>query len=101
MAFGFSSRTHGIDPGQVSDQCVGMPLNGSVFSVHRDAGEVSHVLIGSCEPVEQRGLSAVLVADKCESKQGVVGQRIAAAFRMELASFTQTGVNGSRMPPAL
>ena len=57
---------HGINAGKVRHERVFFPSDHSVLSVHCHAGEVSYVLIGTCQLVEQRGLPAVLVS--CQGK---------------------------------
>jgi len=41
----------------------------AILAVDRDAGEVAHVLVGPGQLVEERGLSAVLVACQCKGER--------------------------------
>ena len=50
--------------------------------------------VGAGKLIEQRGLAAVLVADKRKGQQGALGQRVAAALFMKATLFAQTGVGG-------
>ena len=55
-------RRQRIDAGQVGNACLGMVTDSAVLAVDRHAGKVTDVLVGACQLVEQRGLTAVLVA---------------------------------------
>ena len=83
---------HGIDAGQIGDAGVGIAADHAVLPVHRDAGEVAHVLIGAGELVEQGGFAAVLVAHQGKAQKFRVGQGVAAALGVEFALLAQTGV---------
>ena len=56
----------GVDARQVYHRAVLLAPDRAGLLVHRDAGEVAHVLVGAGELVEQGGLSAVLVSGKSE-----------------------------------
>ena len=52
----------GVDARQVHRRAVFEPAHLARLLLHRHAGEVSHVLVGARQGVEQRGLAAVLVS---------------------------------------
>ena len=93
---------HGVDARQVGDGGVSMAPDDAVLTVHGDAGEVAHVLVGAGELVEESGLAAVLVAHQGEGEHGALGQRRARALGVELALLAQTGVMAlPALPPVL
>ena len=47
-----AERGHGVDARQVGDLRVGIAPDDAGFPVHRNAGEVAHVLLGAGELVE-------------------------------------------------
>ena len=55
-------RRQRVNAGQVGNARLGVVTNGTVFAVDRYAGKVADVLVGARKLVEQRGLTAVLVA---------------------------------------
>ena len=55
-----------VDAREVGHGGTRMALDGSLLAVDGHSGEVSHVLVGACELVEECGLAAVLVA--CQGK---------------------------------
>ena len=57
-----------VDAREVGDGGIGMSLDGAVLAVDGDAREVADVLLAARQLVEERRLSAVLIADesKCE-----------------------------------
>ena len=69
-----------------------MALDLAVLAVHRHAGEVTHVLVGAGELVEQRGLAAVLLSCQCECQFGTLRERVLVSGIMVLACLTQAGV---------
>ena len=71
-----------------------MIADGAVLPIHRHAGEVPHVLVGARELVEERRLSAVLVADQGKRQRRPGRERIAGAFGMEAAALAEAGVLG-------
>ena len=81
---------HGIDAGQIGNNRVRLSQDRAVLAVDRHTREIAHVLFGARQLVEQRCLAAVLVADQRKRQHGALGQRIAAAFRMETSAFTET-----------
>ena len=83
---------HGVDARQVGDLRVGIPPDDAGFPVHRNAGEVAHVLLGAGELVEQGGLTAVLVAHQRVGQDGAIRQGMLPRLAVVLAAFTQTGV---------
>ena len=83
---------HGIDPGQVRDQGIRVPADDAVLAVHGDAGEVADVLVGAGQLVEERGFSAVLVADEGEGQRGPFRKGVARTLGMETAFLTEAGV---------
>ena len=69
-----------------------MPLDAAVLAVHRDAGEVAHVLVRPGQLVEQRGLAAVLVAHERERERRALGQGVLLGAVMELAALAEAGM---------
>ena len=57
-------RAQGIDAGQIHHLAVLLAPHLAHLLIHRDAGEIAHVLIGPGELVEQGGLAAVLITDQ-------------------------------------
>jgi len=55
-------RPEGINPREVDNQDVFIPLYASRFLVHGHAGKVPHMLAGTCQNIEQRGFAAVWVS---------------------------------------
>ena len=68
-----------VDARQVRDRGLGVPADLAVLAVHGDAGEVAHVLVGARELVEERGLSAVLVAGEGKGQGPPLGHGGAGA----------------------
>ena len=89
-----AERGHGVDARQVSDLRVGIAADHTRFAVHRDAGEVAHVLSRSGELVEQCGLAAVLIAHQRVGQDGVLRQRMLVLLAVVLAALTKTGMVG-------
>ena len=56
----------GVDARQVHHGAVLVLPHFSGFLVHRHTGEISHVLVGAGQSIEQRSLAAVLVARQCK-----------------------------------
>ena len=52
-----------------------MIADDAVFTIDRNAREVADVLIRPSQPVEQRGLAAVLIANKGE-REGVPSENV-------------------------
>ena len=65
-----------------------MALDHAVLSVHGNSREVSYSLVGSCQLVKERGLTAVLITYKRKGQDGIIGKLHSASLRMVLASFT-------------
>ena len=91
-------RGHGIDPWQVRDPRVGMALDRAVLAVHRDAGEVADMLVGSGQLVEERRLAAVLVADQGKGEHRPVGEALAVPRKMIAPVLTEARVLGGGNP---
>ena len=83
---------HGVDARQVRDLRFRMAADAPVLAVHRDAGEIAHVLARSSELVEQRGLAAVLVAHERERHGLALGQRMLVGLVVEPAALAEAGV---------
>ena len=66
-------RRQRIDAGQVGNACLGMVTDGAVLAVDRHAGKVTDVLVGARKLVEQRGLTAVLVAGEGKMQRCALG----------------------------
>ena len=66
-------RRQRIDAGQVGNACLGMVTDGAVLAVDRHAGKVTDMLVGARKLVEQRGLTAVLVAGEGEMQRCALG----------------------------
>lgn len=82
-----------VDAGQVRDDGLGMSLDLAVLAVDRDAGEVAHMLVRARELVEQRGLSAILVARQRELQWIARGNGMLAGTRA-IGLLAQRGVRG-------
>ena len=94
-----------VDAGQVGDHGVRIAADDAVLAVHRDAGEVAHVLVGARELVEEGRLAAVLVADQGVGQRSIVGQGLAGSLAVELALLAVLGMRqvlrrGRRVPVA-
>ena len=68
-------RRERVDAGQVGDDGIGIVEYYAILAVHRDAGEVAHVLVRPRELVEEGRLAAVLVANERVREHRVIGQR--------------------------
>ena len=79
--------TDGVNARQVHHRAVLLAPDFTGLLVHRDAGEVAHVLIGAGELVEQRGLAAVLVSGQCEDHTCFTSTEMlrASSFRRDRA----------------
>ena len=66
-------RRQRINAGQVGNTRLGMVADGAIFAVDRHAGKVTNVLVGARQLVEQRGLTAVLVASEGKMKRCALG----------------------------
>jgi len=76
-------RRQRIDAGQIGDARLGVIADGSVFAVDRHAGKVTDVLVGTRQLVEQRGLTAVLVAGEGKMQRRALGHgRLCRAGRI-------------------
>ena len=76
-------RRQRIDAGQVGNARLGMVADSTVLAVDRHAGKVTNMLIGACQLVEQRGLTAVLVAGEGEMQRRTLGHgRLGRAGRI-------------------
>ncbi len=72
-----------------------MAADYAVLAVHRHAGEIAHVLVGTGQLVEQGGFAAVLVACQGKGQRCALGQRrpgLAGMVTLGLAQFTHAGV---------
>ena len=45
-------RGHGIDAREVGNSGVGMAFDGPILAVHRNAGEIAHMLVGTGQLVK-------------------------------------------------
>ena len=76
-------RRQRIDAGQVGNARLGMVTDSTVLAIDRHAGKVTDMLIGACQLVEQRGLTAVLVAGEGEMQRRTLGHgRLGRAGRI-------------------
>ena len=66
-------RRERIDAGQVGNARLGVVADGAIFAVDRHAGKVADVLVGARKLVEQRGLTAVLVAGEGKMQRCALG----------------------------
>ena len=66
----------GVDARQVHHRAVLLPPDLTGLLVHRDAGEVAHVLVGAGEGVEEGGLAAVLIAGQCKDHSAATSTSI-------------------------
>ena len=80
---------HRIDAGQVGDFRFRVLLDGTALPVHRDAGEVAHMLVGAGELVEQGRLAAVLVARQRKGQGLALRQGMLALFGVVASAFAQ------------
>ena len=67
-----------------------MSFDDAVLSVHRDPGKVADMLVGTGELIEQRSLSAVLIARKGKGERFGIRQRMLRLSFMGLAVFAET-----------
>ena len=67
-------------------------LDLSVLTVDGNAREISHVLVGARELVEERGLAAVLLPGKGEGERGAFGKRILRIVVVVFARLANTRV---------
>ena len=88
---------HGIDARQVCHQRILPAPDLAVFTVHRHAREISHMLAGSGELVEQRRLSAVLVARQGEGQHRALRQGMLRLLQMKFSSLAKARM-GHRRP---
>ena len=82
----------GVDAREIGDAGVGITLYDTVLAAYRHAGEVAHMLVGTGELIEERGLAAVLLAGKGESQDRVLGQRVLILLGVELAFLSESGM---------
>ena len=87
-------RRHGIDAGKVRNGSIPVTADHAVLAVHRDPGEVAHMLVGTGQLIKEGRLAAVLVAHQRKAQQGSFRQGIAATLRVIFSFLTQTGVFG-------
>ena len=66
-------RRQGVNAGQIGNACLGMVTDGAVLAVDRHARKVTDVLVGARKLVEQRGLTAVLVAGEGKMQRCALG----------------------------
>lgn len=66
-------RRQGVNAGQVGNARLGVVTDSAVLAVDRHAGKVTDVLVGARKLVEQRGLTAVLVAGEGKVKRCALG----------------------------
>ena len=76
-------RRQRIDARQVGNARLGMVTDSTVLAVDRHAGKVTDVLVGARQLVEQRGLTAVLVAGEGKMQRRALGHgRLCRAGRI-------------------
>ena len=80
---------HRVDAGQVGDFRFRVLFDGTALPVHRDAGEVAHMLVGAGELVEQGRLAAVLVARQRKGQGLALWQGMLALFGVVASAFAQ------------
>ncbi len=68
------------------------PRISPVLAVYCNAGEISHMLPGAGQLIEQGSLAAVLIAYQCEGQLCPFRQRVAAAFGMKPSFLSKTGM---------
>ena len=88
-------RRQRVHARQVGDGGLGVPADGAVLAIDRDAREVADVLVRARELVEQRGLAAVLVAHQREGERaGLRGgaARVGAVGLLGRAELAEAGV---------
>ena len=83
---------HGIDTGQVGDPRIIVAPYDPILPVHRNTRKIAHMLVCACQLIKQGGLAAVLIADQRKSQNRTLRQGIPAAFGMEAAFLTQSGM---------
>ena len=66
-------RRQRVNTGQVGNARLGVVTDSAVLAVDRHAGKVTDVLVGARKLVEQRGLTAVLVAGEGKVQRCVLG----------------------------
>ena len=66
-------RRQGVNAWQVGNARLGVVTDGAILAVDRHAGKVTDMLIGARQLVEQRGLTAVLVAGEGKMQGRALG----------------------------
>ena len=79
-----------VNARQVCYQCLRVIADGAAFLIHRYSGEVSHMLIGTSELVEQCGLAAVLIAGQSKGQLSILRQRMFICLGVILSALAQS-----------
>ena len=85
-------RGHRVDAGQVRHQGVGMIADGSVLAADGNPGEIAHMLIGTCQLIEECCLTGVLISYQGKCQQCIFWQGIPVSRMMEAAFFSEAGM---------
>ena len=85
-------RGHRIDARKVRDEGLRMLLDLAVFPVHGDAGEVSDVLVGTGQLIEERRFAAVLVSGQREGQGLPLRQRRLVLLVVVASAFAEARV---------
>ena len=83
---------HGVNARQVGDPGIGVPQNLTILPVHRNAGKVSHMLVGAGQPVKQGGLSTVLIAHQRKGQHLPLRQGAFSCLGVIFPPFSQARV---------
>ena len=85
-------RRHRVDARQIRDLRFRMALDGAGLPVHRDAWEITDVLVRARQLVKERRLSAVLIARQREAELRILRKRMFARLIMETTALTEARV---------
>ena len=83
---------HGINSWEIRDKGIGLSSDHTVLSIHRDAGEVSDMLVGAGELIKKRCLPTVLITHQRESEFRPLRERISCSLGMEFSLLPQAGM---------
>ena len=79
---------HGINSGQIRNQCIFMTADHSVLSIYSNSREISHMLLGACQLIKQCGFSAVLISHQRKGQNLTVRKRLFFLPVVELSALS-------------
>ena len=80
---------HRINPRKVCHFRAGMSFDGAALPVYRNAREISYMLVGAGQLIEQGCFAGILVSGKREGQLGAVRKRVLALLHMIPAVFAK------------